>query len=439
MFHSLRIPNYRRWAGGALVSNIGTWMQRTAQDWLVLTGLSHHSARAVGIVMALQFAPQILLIALSGFAADRLDRRRLLFLTQGLLGALALALGLLTLGGAVRLWQVYGFAFALGCVTAFDTPARQAFVAELVGEADLANAVALNSTSFNLGRLIGPALAGLLISAIGSGWVFLINAASFAAVILAMTRLRSAELHRRDRASRRRGALVEGFRYVWRRRDLRCVLFMLFLIGTFGLNFPIFISTMSVSVFHADAGRFGLLSSMMAAGAVAGALLAARRARPAPGLLFASAGLFGIGCAIAALMPAFWLFGAALVLVGIAAQTVTTSANSYLQLSTEPAMRGRVIAILLAAALGGTPLGAPLVGWVADHLGPRWALGVGALAGLAGAACWLLLKDGPRMDSIAAAGVAGPGGKAGEADEADDEAHRAADDATQAETARETR
>ncbi|NIF93413.1 MFS transporter [Burkholderia sp. Cy-637] len=253
MFRSLRIPNYRRWAGGALVSNIGTWMQRTAQDWLVLTGLSHHSARAVGIVMALQFAPQILLIALSGFAADRLDRRRLLFLTQGLLGVLALALGLLTLGGAVRLWQVYGFAFALGCVTAFDTPARQAFVAELVGEADLANAVALNSTSFNLGRLIGPALAGLLISAIGSGWVFLINAASFAAVILAMTRLRSAELHRRDRASRRRGALVEGLRYVWRRRDLRCVLFMLFLIGPFGLHFPMVIALWAVSVFQGEA------------------------------------------------------------------------------------------------------------------------------------------------------------------------------------------
>lgn len=390
MFRSLRIHNYRLWAGGALVSNIGTWMQRTAQDWLVLTELTHHSARAVGIVMALQFAPQVLLIALTGFAADHFNRRRLLFVTQGALGLLALALGLLTLTGAVRLWQVFGFAFVLGCVTAFDTPARQTFVAELVGEADLSNAVALNSTSFNLGRMIGPAVAGLLIAAVGSGWVFVINAASFGAVIVAMTRLRVADLHRNERAKRGRGSLIDGFRYVWGREDLRTVLVMLFLIGTFGLNFPIFISTMSVTVFHAGAGRYGLLTSMMAIGSVSGALLAARRDRPRIGLLFASAALFGVGCALAAVMPVYGLFGAALVVIGIAAQTVTTSTNSFVQLSTEPAMRGRVIAILLAAALGGTPLGAPVVGWIADHAGPRWALGVGALAGLAGAASGLL-------------------------------------------------
>lgn len=390
MFRSLRIYNYRLWASGAIVSNVGTWMQRTAQDWLVLTGLTQHSAGAVGVVMALQFAPQVLLIALTGFAADHFDRRRLLFVTQGALGLLALALGLLTLTGAVRLWHVYGFAFALGCVTAFDTPVRQTFVAELVGEADLSNAVALNSTSFNIGRMIGPAIAGLLIAVVGSGWVFVINAVSFGAVIVAMTRLRVADLHRNERAKRGRGSLIDGFRYVWRRDDLRTVLLMLFLIGTFGLNFPIFISTMSVTVFHVGAGRYGLLTSMMAIGSVSGALLAARRDKPRIGLLFASAALFGAGCALAAVMPVYTLFGATLVIVGIAAQTVTTSTNSFVQLSTEPAMRGRVIAILLAAALGGTPLGAPVVGWIADHVGPRWALGVGALAGLTGAASGLV-------------------------------------------------
>lgn len=390
MFRSLRIYNYRLWASGAIVSNVGTWMQRTAQDWLVLTGLTQHSAGAVGVVMALQFAPQVLLIALTGFAADHFDRRRLLFVTQGALGLLALALGLLTLTGAVRLWHVYGFAFALGCVTAFDTPVRQTFVAELVGEADLSNAVALNSTSFNIGRMIGPAIAGLLIAVVGSGWVFVINAVSFGAVIVAMTRLRVADLHRNERAKRGRGSLIDGFRYVWRRDDLRTVLLMLFLIGTFGLNFPIFISTMSVTVFHVGAGRYGLLTSMMAIGSVSGALLAARRDKPRIGLLFASAALFGAGCALAAVMPVYTLFGATLVIVGIAAQTVTTSTNSFVQLSTEPAMRGRVIAILLAAALGGTPLGAPMVGWIADHVGPRWALGVGALAGLTGAASGLV-------------------------------------------------
>lgn len=390
MFRSLRIYNYRLWASGAIVSNVGTWMQRTAQDWLVLTGLTQHSAGAVGVVMALQFAPQVLLIALTGFAADHFDRRRLLFVTQGALGLLALALGLLTLTGAVRLWHVYGFAFALGCVTAFDTPVRQTFVAELVGEADLSNAVALNSTSFNIGRMIGPAIAGLLIAVVGSGWVFVINAVSFGAVIVAMTCLRVADLHRNERAKRGRGSLIDGFRYVWRRDDLRTVLLMLFLIGTFGLNFPIFISTMSVTVFHVGAGRYGLLTSMMAIGSVSGALLAARRDKPRIGLLFASAALFGAGCALAAVMPVYTLFGAALVIVGVAAQTVTTSTNSFVQLSTEPAMRGRVIAILLAAALGGTPLGAPVVGWIADHVGPRWALGVGALAGLTGAASGLV-------------------------------------------------
>jgi MFS family permease len=377
-------------------------MQRTAQDWLVLTGFAHHSARAVGIVMALQFAPQILLISLTGFTADHVDRRRLIFVTQASLGLLASVLGVLTLIGKVHLRDIYLFAFLLGCTTAFDTPARQTFVAELVNEADLSNAVALNSTSFNIGRMVGPAIAGLLISSIGTGWVFVINAISFVPVLYVMSRFRDSDLYPRERTKRRRGNLAEGFRYVWHRQDLRTVTLMLFLIGTFGLNFPIFITTMSVSIYHVSANRFGMLTSMMAVGSVVGALLSARRKEPTMRILFLNAALFGMGCALAAVMPRYWLFGLALVVVGIAAQTVTTSTNSFVQLSTEPAMRGRVIAILLAAALGGTPIGAPIVGWVADHLGPRWALGVGALAGLAASGVGLLhvrsqlLRNAPR-------------------------------------------
>jgi len=384
-FRSLDSYNYRVWAGGAIVSNVGTWMQRTAQDWLVLTQLTRHNATAVGVVMALQFGPHLLLLPLTGFAADHLDRRKLLIATQAILGTLALGLGILTVSGFVQLWHVYVFAFLLGCVSAFDAPARQTFVSELVGEAGLSNAVALNSTSFNAARMIGPAIAGVLIASVGSGWVFLINAASFIAVLCSLGFLRVSEFHVSRRAVRARGSLVEGFRYVWKRPDLKAILLMLFLIGTFGLNFPIFISTMSVTVFHAGASQYGLLSSIMAIGTVAGALLAARRAKPRIAVLFSSAGIFGVGCALAAISPSYGLFGLALVVIGVSAQTITTTTNSTMQLSTEPAMRGRVMAIFLAIVLGGTPLGAPVVGWVADRFGPRWALGVAAASGFAAA------------------------------------------------------
>jgi MFS family permease len=361
-------------------------MQRTAQDWIVLTELTHRNATAVGIVMGLQFGPQILLLPLTGYAADHFDRRKVVFCTQAAMGMLALGLGLLVVSGAVQLWHVYVFAFLLGCAAAFDSPARQTFVAELVEERLLPNAVALNSTSFNAARMIGPAIAGLLIASVGSGWVFLINAFSFVAVLGSLSLLRSDELKPSHRAISTRGSFADGFRYVWRRPDLKVILFMLFLVGTFGLNFPIFISTMSVTVFHAGAGQFGLLSSMMAAGSVAGALLAAARAKPGIAILLAAAATFGVGCAVAAMMPNYLAFGIVLFVIGLAAQTFTTSTNAIVQISTEPGMRGRVIAILLAIALGGTPVGAPIVGWIADTFGPRWALGAGAAAGLLAAA-----------------------------------------------------
>ena len=384
-FRSLANFNYRVWSAGGIVSNVGTWMQRTAQDWIVLTQLTHNNATAVGIVMSLQFGPQVLLLPVTGYAADHFDRRRILFATQAGMGLLALGLGLLTVLGWVQLWHVYVFAFLQGCVAAFDAPARQTFVSELVAEEHLSNAVALNSTSFNAARMVGPAIAGVLIAGVGTGWVFLINAASFAAVLCSLCLMRPHELRTGARAKRGPGALAEGFRYVGKRPDLLAILGMLFLVGTFGLNFPIFISTMSVSVFHAGAQQYGILSSIMAIGSVTGALLAAGRPKPHLGLLLGSALLFGVGLSLAAIMPQFLLFAAALVVIGVAAQTFTTSTMGLVQMSTDPAMRGRVMAIVMAIALGGTPIGAPIVGWVADQFGPRWSLGVGAAAGFGAA------------------------------------------------------
>lgn len=385
VFRSLRGYNYRIWAGGAFVSNVGTWVQRTAQDWLVFTQLTHHDAAAVGLVMALQFGPQLLLLPWTGFAADHFNQRKLLIATQATMGGLALALGVLTVTGAVRLWHVYIFAFLFGSAAAFDAPVRQTFVGELVGDDDLHNAVALNSTSFNAARMIGPAIAGIIIAGIGTGWAFLINGASFAAVLISLGLLRVADLRPNARARRARGSFTEGVRYVWGRPDLRAILLMLFLIGTFGLNFPIFIATMAVGIFHADARGFGLLSSLMAIGTIAGALLSAGRSKPRFSLLLVGAAVFGLGCTLAAVAPGYWFFACALIVIGVATLTVTNTTNSLMQLSTEPGMRGRVMALRVSVALGGTPIGAPIVGWVANHCGPRWALGLGAASGFAAA------------------------------------------------------
>ena len=389
-FRSLASFNYRLWAAGALVSNIGTWMQRTAQDWIVLTQLTQQDATAVGIVMSLQFGPQFLLLPLTGYAADRLDRRRVLVLTQSAMGLLALGLGILTLAGAVHLWHVYLFAFLLGCTTAFDSPTRQSFVAELVGDAHLSNAVALNSTSFNAGRLVGPAVAGVLIALIGSGWVFVLNAVSFAAVLGALAMLRPAEFHGRLARAGKRSGVADGMRHVWGRPDLRAVLLMFFLIGTFGMNFPIYISTMAVSVFHVGASEFGLLTSSMAVGSVTGALLAAGREKPRMMLLMVASLAFGVALTIAAMMPSYRLFAVALFFVGLSTQTFTTTAHSAAQLWSDPFLRGRVIALVMAVSAGSTPLGAPLIGMVANTFGPRWSMVIGASSGVLAAVVGVL-------------------------------------------------
>lgn len=377
-FRSLTSFNFRLWTAGALVSNVGTGMQRVAQDWLVLTQLTHHDASALGIVTGLQFAPQILLLPWTGSAADRLNQRKLLMLTQATMGAFALVLGVLTIAGVVRLWHVYVFAFLSGSGAALDAPVRQTFVAEMVGDADLPSAVALNSTSFNAAQMIGPAVAGWLIAKVDIGWAFLLNGLSFAAVLLSMSFFRLPELRASVRAHRSTSGFLEGFRYVWRRPDLRAILVMLFLLGTFGLNFPIFISTMAVSVFHSDARAFGLLSSIVAMGALSGAVFAASQKKPRLASLAMGAGVWGLGCTLGALTPGYWWFAAALAVSGAAALTFTNGTNSIMQLSTETSMRGRVMALRVGVALGGTTIGAPIVGWVANHFGPRWSLAVGA-------------------------------------------------------------
>jgi MFS family permease len=385
-FRSLRIYNYRLYASGSLVSNIGTWMQRLAQDWLVLTQLTNHSASAVGLVMALQLGPQLLLVPFTGHAADHMDQRKLIMLTQASMGLVALVQGLLILTGTVELWQVYVLAFIQGCASAFDAPVRLTFVSVLVGEEEIPNAIGLNATSFNAARLVGPAAAGWTISAMGTGWAFIFNAASFAAVLASLYFLRQSELHHAERAKRKKGSFVEGLRYAWGKPDLVAMLVILFLLGAFGMNFAIFNSTMAVRVFHTDANGFGLLSSLMAVGTMVGSLTAASRSKVGFGSVLFGAAVFGVGCTLSALAPGYWFYAATLMISGGAAMTVINVTSSLMQLSTDPVMRGRVMALRVAVALGSTPIGSPIVGWVADRFGPRWALGVAAISGFAAAA-----------------------------------------------------
>ena len=382
MFRSLRVHDYRLWATGAIVSNVGTWMQRTTQDWIVLTRLTDHDAFAVGVTTALQFGPQLLLSPITGLVADRVPRRTLLTVTQAVMGVLGLALGLLVLSGTDTLPEVYGFALLLGVAAAFDAPARQSFVSDLVGPDDVSNAVALNSASFNLARLLGPAVAGLLTEAVGPGWVFLINAASFAGVLVSLRFIRApafAEEGRPHRSLRDAGA---GFSTVVRRPDLLVVFVLVALMGTFGLNFAVYTSTMAVLLGQGATG-YGVLSSALAVGAVAGALLSARRPAPRFALLGLAGALFGVGLLLGAAAPSYLVLVLVLPLVGVAAQTFMTTANGLVQMGVERAVRGRVMALYMATVMGGTIVGGPATGWVANTLGPREGLLVGAAAGIA--------------------------------------------------------
>ncbi|HEY3605728.1 MAG TPA: MFS transporter [Sporichthyaceae bacterium] len=373
-FSSLRVPNYRRYATGMLISNTGTWMQRVAQDWLVLQ-LSHGDGTKLGITTALQFLPLLLFGLVGGMFADRYSKRVLLVATNTFMGLVGLTLGVLVLAGEAQVWHVYVLAFALGLGTAVDNPARQAFVTEMVDRADLSNAVALNSASFNAARLIGPGIAGLAIEAFGgTGWVFVINAFSFAAPVVALYSMDPRLLHRTESAGRGRGSIREGLRYVRGRPDLLAVLGVVFFAGTFGLNFQITNALMATKAFGKGAGEYGVLGSVLAVGSLTGTLLAARRKTVRVRVVLVGAAVFGVTEAICGLMPSYGWYALALPPAGMAALTTMTAANATLQLAVTPAMRGRVMALYLMVFAGGTPIGAPIIGWMADHYGPRWSL-----------------------------------------------------------------
>jgi MFS family permease len=382
-FAALRVRNYRLFSGGSLISNVGTWMQRVAQDWLVLalTG----SAGALGITTGLQFLPLLLFSPIAGVIADRYPKRQVLAVTQFALAASAGVLGLLAITGWVTVWHVYVLAFVFGAATAFDTPARQAFVNEMVGPDQLANAVGLNSASFNLGRVIGPAVAGLLIAWLGSGvtatgWVILLNAASYLAVIVSLARMVDDELTPPAPVPRARGQLRDGLRYVQSRPDIMLVMAVVFSAGTFGLNFQMTTALMATEVYGKGAGEYGILGSVLAVGSLAGSLLAARRAQTRQRLVIGAAIAFGASEMVAGTMPTYLTFALLLPLCGFTALTMITAANAFVQMSVAPQMRGRVMALYMAIFMGGTPAGAPLLGWVAEHFGARWTLvGGGAL------------------------------------------------------------
>lgn len=391
MFRSFSVFNYRVWFFGALISNIGQWMQATALSWVVLTELTDNDAGAMGITMALQFAPPLLLVGVTGWVADRFERRRLLMITQSLLLILGVAIGTLLLMGVMTLPLMYTFALALGVVAAFDNPSRQAFVSDVVSRENASNAVALNAASFNGARMIGPAVAGVVIVAVGTGWVFFINAFTFIGMLVALVLIRTDELVPRAK-SQSAGRLADGFRYVGKRPDLMVTFAMVFLLGAFGMNFPIFASTMALE-FGQEADGYGLLSSILAIGSLTGALLAARRDRARIRVVVAATALFAVAGAVSAFMPTYWLYAVTLMVTGFAVVTTLTTANGYVQTTTDPALRGRVLALYMAILMGGTPIGAPIVGWVAATYGPRVAILLGAAAAVVAfsiGAIWML-------------------------------------------------
>jgi len=414
-FQALSIRNFRLYSLGGLVSNTGTWMQRVAQDWLVLELTS--SGSALGITTGLQFLPFLLVSPFAGLIADRYSKRRVLALTQVGMAASAGLLGLFAVTGTATVWHVYALALLFGIGTAFDAPARQSFVIEMVGRDNLPNAVGLNSASFNLGRIIGPAVAGFLIAALGSGvtatgWVILLNALSYLAVLGSLRAMRASELSPSAPLEQGKGALREGLRYVLARPDLVFVFVVAFAAGTFGLNFQMTTALMATGEFHKGAGQYGLLGSFLAIGSLTGALLAARRGRPRRLVLVLAALAFGSAEVVAGLMPTYLLFAAWLPVVGVAALTMLNSLQTVVQLSVDPDIRGRVVALYMMTLMGGTPLGAPVIGWIGETFGPRWTLIAGGAATLAivmSATIWLMRAEriswgdvSLRSDTIAA-------------------------------------
>ncbi|WP_204456173.1 MFS transporter [Actinokineospora baliensis] len=394
MFSSLRVRNYRLFATGQVVSNVGTWMQRIAQDWLVLV-LTDNNPVALGIAAALQFLPTLIFSLWAGVLADRLDKRKLLIGVQIGLALCALVLGVLDVTGIVQVWHVYALCFVLGAFAAVEVPVRQSFVAEIVGRDQVANAVAINSTSFNLARIVGPAIAGVMIILIGTGWLFLGNAVCTVAVIVGLLRMDPAKLIRGPKVPRAKGQLREGLRYVRRRADILTVMVLVFFVSTFGMTFFVTLAVVAATVFHRDADGYGLLSTTLAIGTLAGSVLAVRRSsrgRPRTRLLLGSALAFGILEVVVGLMPSYSTFAIALIPVGLCLMTFMTTANSTVQLAVSPEMRGRVMGLYMLVFVGGNPLGAPMVGWMADQWGARSPFIIGgAVAALTAILCGAVL------------------------------------------------
>ena len=373
-FAALALPNYRIFTAGALVSNVGTWMQRVAQDWLVLD-LSGGSGVAVGITTALQFVGMLVLSTYAGVIADRFNRRRILLVTQTWLALCAAALGVLAITGLAETWHVYLIAFLFGLGTAFDNPARQAFVYELVGKERLPNAIGLNSASFHAARIVGPAAAGFVIAAFGTGWAILSNAVTYLAFLLALRLLDSRQLRVEPPSERSPGQIREGLAYVRRHRQILLALGVALSVGTFGMNFQLTSALMAQQEFGLGAQQYGLLGTFVAVGSLTGALLAARRtSAPSGRFVVGSALAFGGIEAVAGLMPTYATFAAVLPVMGLACLLTLTAANASVQLRVDPALRGRVMALYATVLLGGTPIGAPIIGWVGEFFGPRWTL-----------------------------------------------------------------
>ncbi|MEA2973554.1 MAG: hypothetical protein QOG82_2012 [Actinomycetota bacterium] len=382
-FRSLRVRNFRLFWIGQLVSMSGTWMQTVAQNWLVLSLTG--SGVALGVTVALQFLPMLLFGMWGGLVADRFDKRRILYVTQVVPMVLALVMFVLVATGAVALWMVYGLAFLLGLVFAVDMPTRQSFVVELVGPDEVPNAVGLNSAMFNSGRVVGPAVAGVLIATVGLASTFLLNALSYVAVLVALTLMRSDELFAQVRAVRAPGAIRAGVRYVWSTPVLRSTLLLVAVVGTFGMNFGVILPLLARFTFDGGAPMYGWLTSAMSLGSLVGALTAAGRVGPTRRMLVGAGVAFGVLTVGAALAPSVWALGAVLVLVGVAIMLFLATANTTLQLATDPAMRGRVMALYGLVFLGSTPLGGPFLGWVSGRWGGRWGLALSGVVSLAAA------------------------------------------------------
>jgi MFS family permease len=382
-FRSLRIRNYRLFFVGQLISVTGTWMQTVAQSWLVLnlTG----SGVALGVTVALQFLPMLLFGMWGGLLADRADKRRLLIVLQAVGGVLALVLYGLVATDTVELWMVYVLAFLLGVVTMIDMPTRQSFVIEMVGPDEVPNAVGLNSAMFNAGRILGPTAAGVTIASLGIAPAFLANAISFLPVIAGLALMRTDELYRREPAARSGGEVRAGFVYAWRDPTLRSTLLLVGVLGMFGFNFVVVLPMLARFTFSGGAGLYSVFTAVMSVGSLAGALYSASRAAPTRRMLLGSGVAFGAFMLATAAAPTAWLTGVFLVGVGTAMMLFMATANTTLQLGSDPAMRGRVMALYGLLFAGSTPLGGPLLGWISEAWGPRIGVGLGGALSLAAA------------------------------------------------------